>query len=149
MPSTKQKAIARNRARPPQRQQASQVQQVEAQAEEPTTPELTAQTKVRAAPSIRQTITTMVAAGRSNAEITDILKEQFPGTKAAEKASRHISFYRSHLNKARKAQGEAPLKAGRAPEAAPTPAVVTAKRGASQAAPKDGTAREKVAEGKA
>jgi hypothetical protein len=48
-------------------------------------------------PSIRSTIIGMIQAGKNNAEITEVLKAQFPTSKAAEKSSVHISFYRSRL----------------------------------------------------
>jgi hypothetical protein len=51
------------------------------------------------APSIRNTIITMLTENKSTKEITDVLQSQFPGTKAAEKPSKHIAFYRSRMKK--------------------------------------------------
>ncbi len=50
--------------------------------------------------SIRQTVMSMITAGNSTEEISEVLKAQFPGTKAAEKAGKHIAHYRSLMKKA-------------------------------------------------
>lgn len=50
-------------------------------------------------PSIRSTIMEMINEGKSNPEIAQVLAEKFPGTQAALKASKHISFYRSRMKK--------------------------------------------------
>ena len=57
----------------------------------------TPKAKKERGPSIRSTIIGMIQAGKNNAEITEVLKAQFPSSKAAEKSSIHISFYRSRL----------------------------------------------------
>jgi hypothetical protein len=54
-------------------------------------------------PSIRSTINRMLDDGKSTAEITEVLKAQFPNSKAAAKSSKHIAFYRSQRKGATKA----------------------------------------------
>lgn len=53
--------------------------------------------------SIRQTIRQAIVAGRSTPEISATLTELFPTTMAAQKAGKHIAYYRSQLKKEAKA----------------------------------------------
>lgn len=57
--------------------------------------------------SIRNTIMSMLQAGKSTKEISDVVQAEFPGTKAAEKPSKHISFYRSRMKTAGKPETSA------------------------------------------
>lgn len=86
--------------------------------------EVTEKTKVRGGPSIRGLITGMIAKGKSTAEITEAVKEQFPTSQAAALPSKHISFYRSRMKK--KDPSSVPAKATAAEVPVP---VVTAKKG--------------------
>ncbi len=52
--------------------------------------------------SIAGLITGMLQDGKGSKDIEAAIKAQFPGSKAAEKAPVHISFYRSRLKKAAK-----------------------------------------------
>ena len=49
--------------------------------------------------SIRNLIRSMITGGSSTAEITSAVQEKFPTSMAAQKAGKHISFYRSQLKK--------------------------------------------------
>ena len=49
---------------------------------------------VAPATSIRKTINTMLADGKSTKEITAVIQATFPGTAAAAKPAKHISHYR-------------------------------------------------------
>ena len=49
--------------------------------------------------SIRQTCLTAILAGKTNQELTVILKAQFPTSQAAQKPVAHIGWYRSWAKK--------------------------------------------------
>ena len=53
-------------------------------------------------PSIRGTIVGLLEQGKTTEEITKVIQEKFPDSKAAEKPGTHISFYRSKLKHASK-----------------------------------------------
>lgn len=147
MASSKQKAVERNRARHKAGEgesdlatvaEAMGVKPKEAPAKvEPTktTAEVTAETKVRGGPSIRGLITKMVGQGKSTAEITEAIKEQFPNSRAAAIPSKHISFYRSRMKKDNPAS---------VPEtgAVKPPTTVVAKKGAAKKAVATGAPAE-------
>lgn len=56
-------------------------------------------TEAAPAKSIRQTIRRGIFAGSSVADITAVLKANFPGSMAAQKPAKHIAHYRCLLKK--------------------------------------------------
>ena len=137
MPSSKQKAIQRNRDGANAKKAAKAAPVAEAavkevpaeKAAETATPQITNKTRVRGGPSIRKLINTLLAEGKSTDEIGERLQEDFPGTQAALKYKKHVSFYRSKMRKEQ--PGLLPDAGAKADE--PT-TVVTAKKGVAKSA---------------
>lgn len=57
--------------------------------------------------SIRQTILTMLGEGKNTKEIEAVLKERFPNSMAAQKAVRHVAWYKAQIKKAAKGDAKA------------------------------------------
>lgn len=58
-------------------------------------------------PSIRSLITSMLAEGKTTADIAVAVQAQFPSSQAAAKSTKHISFYRCLANKERRLASQA------------------------------------------